>query len=165
MRLATQPREDWTPFGYKCSINVCRMRIESTVIELHPKLGMLWEFCSRDMPPGTTGAFLVDPRFQGFAECSGPLQAFSTHIIGVISYSLKCCWSSWCVISSFQGGRMGAVLGKRAEWTLGRRCEAVAHRTGRCLRREKGTGIPLEYKGWDFSLVCSKKAGKGLLVP
>lgn len=59
-------------------------------MKLSPKLGMCVRILAQgtDPPPGIHGGLLlVDSRFQGFAECFGPMQTFSIQIIGVTSHS------------------------------------------------------------------------------
>lgn len=58
-------------------------------MELPPKLGMRVRILAQgtDPPAIHRGLLLVDSRFQGFAECFGPMQTFSIQIIDVISHS------------------------------------------------------------------------------
>lgn len=65
------------------------MKAQCLVMELSPKLGMRVRILAQGTdPPGIHGSLLlVDLRFQGFAECFGPIQTFSTQIIDVISHS------------------------------------------------------------------------------
>lgn len=53
-------------------------------------------FLSWDLPPGTHKGFpFVDSRFQGFAGCSRPMQAFSKQSVGYFM-----CILTWCCASS-----------------------------------------------------------------
>lgn len=125
MRLAAGLHEDPTPVGFMCSANMCGMSVggkHSVCVLSHiPNWVSRENPCSGDLPPSTHNSFLlVESRFQGFAQCFGPVQAFSTQVIGVVSHS----FGSGAVPHK---AASAAVIFKwwEWEWCLGRGAEEL----------------------------------------
>lgn len=93
------PHEDLRPVDFKWSTNLWNSingRHSICLWSCVPNWMCMWEFSIMGLAPGTHKGFpFVDSRFQGFAGCSRPMQAFSKQSVGYFM-----CILTWCCASS-----------------------------------------------------------------